>query len=155
VAFHEPAPAEAHGSIGSLTHLAPVVLGVPRVQAGSVVLLVDDDVNARNGYAELLEGRGFRVMVAGSADEALAISLERPPDAVVTDIALPGRDGFELATDLRCRPIAKSIPILAMTAYWAPDVHEHAERAGITAVLAKPCQPEHLVAELHRVLRKR
>jgi CheY-like chemotaxis protein len=41
-----------------------------------------------------------------------------------------------------------------MTAYWAADVHERAERAGITAVLAKPCQPEHLVAELQRVLRK-
>jgi CheY-like chemotaxis protein len=124
------------------------------VEPKPLVLLVDDDLNARAGYAELLESRGFHVIVAGSAGDALAQSLERMPDAVITDIALPDRDGFELAADLRCRPSARVVPILAMTAYWAADVHERAERAGITAVLAKPCQPEHLVAELQRVLRK-
>jgi AmiR/NasT family two-component response regulator len=41
-----------------------------------------------------------------------------------------------------------------MTAYWATDVHERADRAGITAILLKPCQPEHLIAELQRVLQR-
>jgi hypothetical protein len=40
-----------------------------------------------------------------------------------------------------------------MTAYWAADVHERADRAGMTSILMKPCQPDHLIAELHRVLR--
>jgi CheY-like chemotaxis protein len=41
-----------------------------------------------------------------------------------------------------------------MTAYWAADVHERADRAGMTAILMKPCQPDHLIAELHRVLQR-
>jgi CheY-like chemotaxis protein len=93
-------------------------------------------------------------MMAGTANEALVRCSEHTPDAVVTDIALPDGDGFELAADLRVQLAASNVPILAMTAYWATDVHERASRAGITAILAKPCQPEHLIAELRRVLRK-
>jgi CheY-like chemotaxis protein len=124
------------------------------VEAQPLVLLVDDDGNTRRGYGELLESRGFRVMMAGTATEAMARCREHTPDAVVTDIALPDGDGFELAADLRVQLAASKVPILAMTAYWATDVHERAARAGITAILAKPCQPEHLIAELRRVLRK-
>jgi two-component system, cell cycle response regulator DivK len=119
-----------------------------------LVLLVDDDGNTCAGYMELLGSRGFRVMVAGSVNEAIARCHERSPDVIVTDIALPDRNGFELATDLRMLPALRDTPILAMTAFWATDVHERAARAGITAILAKPCQPEHLVAELRRALRK-
>lgn len=124
------------------------------MQEEPLVLLVEDDPKARDGYAEFLESGGFSVVQAASAEDALARSLERTPDVVVTDIALPGRDGFALAADLRCRPITRGIPIVAMTAYWATDVHDRAERAGITAILAKPCQPEHLIAELQRVLQR-
>jgi len=119
-----------------------------------LVLLVDDDPNARAGFLELLENEGFRVMVAGSANEAIARCQEATPDVVVTDIALPDRDGFELAADLRVQPDLRDVPILAMTAYWATDVHQRAASAGITAILAKPCQPDHLVAELRRALRR-
>jgi two-component system, cell cycle response regulator DivK len=124
------------------------------VEAETLVLLVDDDGNARGGYAELLESRGFHVIAAGTASDAIARCRDRTPDVVVTDIALPDRDGFELAADLRLRPGFRDVPILAMTAFWATDVHDRAARAGITAILAKPCQPDHLVAELRRVLRK-
>ena len=120
-----------------------------------LVLLVDDDANTRYGYVELLESNGFRVIAAKTANEAVAWCGRRMPDAVVTDIALPGRDGFELAHDLRLLPAAGDMRILAMTAYWTTDVHDRAERAGISAVLAKPCQPDHLLAELRRVLRRR
>jgi DNA-binding response OmpR family regulator len=118
-----------------------------------LVLVVDDDRSAREGYAELLEGRGFRVAVAGSADEAKASCRQRQPDAVITDVALPDGNGFDLAADLRRECLPAHAPILGMTGYWATDVHERAARAGVTIVLAKPCQPEHLLAELRRVLR--
>ena len=124
------------------------------MEAEPLVLLVDDDRNAREGYAEVLESQGFRVMEAGDARDAIARCHERTPDVVVTDIALPHRDGFELAADLRVLPALREVPILAMTAYWATDVHERAIRAGITAILAKPCQPDHLIAELRRALRE-
>jgi CheY-like chemotaxis protein len=118
-----------------------------------LVLLVEDDPKTREGYAEFLEIGGFRVSQADSAEQALAQVFERPPDAVITDIALPGRDGFALATALRGQPSTHAIPIVAMTAYWAIDAHDRARRSGITAILSKPCQPDHLIAELKRALR--
>lgn len=120
-----------------------------------LVLLVEDDPQTREGYAEFLEGGGFRVSKAASAEEAFVQSQSDIPDAVVTDIALPGRDGFSLAADLRLQPCTRGVPVVAMTAYWALDVHERAERAGISTVLLKPCLPGHLIAELNRVLRHR
>ena len=117
-----------------------------------LVLLVEDDPTAREGYAEFLETGGFRVAQCDNAEDAYSQSLELVPDVVVTDIALPGRDGFTLAMDLRVQARTRGIPVVAMTAYWASDVHERADRAGMTAILMKPCQPDHLIAELHRVL---
>ena len=122
------------------------------MQQEPLVLLVEDDPTAREGYAEFLESGGFRVAQAGSAEDAFSQTLEISPDIVVTDIALPGRDGFSLAADLRVQARTRGIPIVAMTAYWAADVHERADRAGMKAILMKPCQPEHLIAELHRAL---
>jgi CheY-like chemotaxis protein len=119
-----------------------------------LVLLVEDDPVAREGYAEFLETGGFRVAQCGTAEEGYSRSVELVPDIVVTDIALPGRDGFTLAADLRVESRTRGIPVVAMTAYWASDVHERADRAGMTAILMKPCQPDHLIAELHRVLQR-
>jgi CheY-like chemotaxis protein len=124
------------------------------VQQDPLVLLVEDDAESRDGYAEFLERGGFRVAQAGSAEDALTQSRAMVPDVIVTDIALPGRDGFALATEIRCEAHTQDVPVVAMTAYWATDVHERADKAGITAILAKPCQPEHLIAELQRVLQR-
>jgi CheY-like chemotaxis protein len=119
-----------------------------------LVLLVEDDPLAREGYAEFLETGGFRVAQCESAEDAYSKTQEIVPDIVVTDIALPGRDGFTLAADLRVQARTRGIPVVAMTAYWASDVHERADKAGMTAILMKPCQPDHLIAELHRVLQR-
>ena len=124
------------------------------VKQAPLVLIVEDDPQSRDGYAEFLERGGFRVAQASNAEDALAQSLAMVPDVIITDIALPGRDGFALATEIRGEERTQRIPVVAMTAYWAPDVHERADKAGITAILAKPCQPEHLIAELNRVLHR-
>src|SRR5690606_13181631 len=124
------------------------------VQQAPLVLLVEDDPLSRDGYAEYLQRGGFRVAQAGSAEAALDEAAAAVPDVVVTDIALPGRDGSALASDLQAGQHTRGVPIVAMTAYWATDVHERAGKAGITSVLLKPCQPEHLIAELQRVLQR-
>ena len=124
------------------------------MQQEPLVMLVEDDAEARDGYAEFLERGGFRVAQAGTAEDALEQASAVVPDVIVTDIALPGRDGFSLATDLHNNNRTRGIPVVAMTAYWATDVHERADRAGITSILLKPCQPEHLIAELQRVLHR-
>ena len=67
------------------------------VQQEPLVLIVEDDPESRDGYAEFLERGGFRVAQAASAEDALEQSRAVVPDVIVTDIALPGRDGFALA----------------------------------------------------------
>ena len=124
------------------------------VQQEPLVLIVEDDPESRDGYAEFLERGGFRVAQAASAEDALEQSRAVVPDVIVTDIALPGRDGFALAAEIRGEERTQKVPVVAMTSYWATDVHERADKAGITAILAKPCQPEHLIAELNRVLQR-
>jgi two-component system, cell cycle response regulator DivK len=124
------------------------------VNKAPLVLLVEDDPLAREGYAEFLETGGFRVTQCGTAEDAYSRTMELVPDVVVTDIALPGRDGFSLAADLRVQVRTRAIPVVAMTAYWASDVRERADRAGMTTILMKPCQPDHLIAELRRVLER-
>ena len=118
-----------------------------------LVLIVEDDRQAREGYAEFLERGGFRVIEAPDAHAALHTSVERRPQVVITDVALPGMDGFTLATRLRVDVRTRGIPIIAMTGHWSTDVRHNAEQAGIRAVLLKPCLPDHLLAEVRRVLR--
>ena len=116
------------------------------------VLIVEDDTNALSGYMEFLSVAGFRPTGISDGAEALRIALRNPPDAVVTDIALPGMTGFNLAAALRSNDLTRHVPIIGLTAHWAPDVHATAVSVAMHTVLLKPCVPAHLVAELERLL---
>lgn len=116
------------------------------------VLIVEDDPNALSGYVEFLIAEGLEPTGAPNGTDALPIALGNPPAAVVTDITLPGMNGFELAAALRGDPRTRTIPIIGLTAHWSAEVHTRARDVAMQVVLAKPCIPAHLVAELNRVL---
>ena len=116
------------------------------------VLIVEDDVNALSGYLEFLAVAGFEPTGISDGAEALRVALKNPPDAIVTDIALPGMTGFNLAAALRSDERTRHVPIIGLTAHWAPDVHATAASVSMHTVLLKPCVPAHLVAELERLL---
>jgi two-component system cell cycle response regulator DivK len=110
-----------------------------------IVLLVEDDREGRRMYAEWLSQAGFRVLEAHNGFQALERAFEASPDVVVTDLNIPGIDGFELTRRLRNDPRTRSVPILAVTGYaaYAADPGR-AQRAGCDAVLPKPCSPDDL-----------
>lgn len=118
----------------------------------ALILIVEDDTNAREGLKDFLEYEGLLVRGAVSADEALTIAIETPPAAVVTDIQLPGTSGFDLAEMLRLRPETRDVLIIGLTGHWSPEISSRAARAGMVAILMKPCLPAHLLAELRRLL---
>lgn len=118
----------------------------------ALILIVEDDTNAREGLKDFLEYEGLLVRGAVSADEALAIAIETPPAAVVTDIQLPGTSGFDLAEMLRLRPETRDVLVIGLTGHWSPEISSRAARAGMVAILMKPCLPAHLLAELRRLL---
>lgn len=66
--------------------------------------------------------------------------VETVPDIVVTDIAMPGLDGFGLAAALRADRLTKHVPLIGMTAHWTAEIQSEAQRAGFSAMLLKPRQ---------------
>jgi CheY-like chemotaxis protein len=118
----------------------------------SRVLIVEDDPNALSGYLEFLAAAGFEPVGVASGVDALAIALRTPPAVVVTDITMPHMSGFELAAALRTDLRTRAIPIIGLTAHWNTDVHTRARDVTMEVILAKPCIPAHLVAELRRLL---
>jgi CheY-like chemotaxis protein len=116
------------------------------------VMVVEDDTNTLTGYLEFLSAAGFDPTGVSDGAEALRIAIEWPPAVVVTDITLPGMNGFALATALQANTRTRDVPVIGLTAHWGVEVRGMAAECSMRAVLAKPCVPAHLVAELHRVL---
>ena len=118
------------------------------------MLVVEDDANALSGYLEFLGAAGFDPTGVSNAAEALPMALRHPPAAVVTDISLPGMNGFDLAAALHCDMRTRHVPVIGLTAHWSPDIRTRAVDVAMQAILVKPCVPSHLVAELERVLER-
>ncbi len=118
-----------------------------------LVLLVEDDREGRLLFAEWLQQAGFRVEQAHNGLQALERALDLRPDAILTDLNIPGIDGYELTRRLKTDPRTEGIPILAVTGY-APFTRDpsRADRAGCDAILPKPCQPEVLEETLTRLI---
>jgi CheY-like chemotaxis protein len=116
------------------------------------VMVVEDDANTLTGYLEFLSAAGFEARGVSNGAEALRMAFEHPPAVVVTDITLPGMNGFALATALHHDTRTRDIPVIGLTAHWGIEVPGKAAESCMRAVLVKPCLPAHLVAELHRVL---
>jgi two-component system, cell cycle response regulator DivK len=118
-----------------------------------LVLIVEDDLSTRVMYRHLLADAGFRTEDAHNGHQALEKARDTRPDAVLTDLAVPGMDGFEFCRALKQLATARDIPILAVTGH-SEYLHEpdRFREAGITQVLVKPCPPELIVRELRRLL---
>ncbi len=106
---------------------------------GLTVLVVDDDPGPLELYREVLTLAGARVRVATSARAALLMAQEEKPDAVVSDIMMPGEDGYWLIRELRELPGSR-IPALAVTGDPVRHSKERVCEAGFDGHLAKPVQ---------------
>jgi two-component system cell cycle response regulator DivK len=114
-----------------------------------LVLLVEDDRDGRLLLAEWLEIAGFRVEQAHNGRQALERAFDLLPDAILTDLYIPGIDGYELTRRLKADPRTALIPVLAITGY-PPFTQDpaRAERAGCDVVLPKPCDPDEVAGTL-------
>ena len=119
------------------------------------VLVVDDDVDARDAVAAALEGCGATVTVAGSAAEALS-QLERgTPNVLVSDIAMPVEDGVTLISRIReLGTDPTQLPAIALTAYAGAADRARMLAAGYQAHLTKPIEARDLVAAVGRFARQ-
>jgi CheY-like chemotaxis protein len=130
--------------------IAPVTL------RGRRVLAVDDDASTQELVATMLLMYGVSVRTAGRASDALQILSEWRPDVLLTDIAMPGEDGYALIRRVRAMPSSiGEIPAVALTAFTDPKSVQDAFAAGFDAHLGKPLEPHVLADALTKVLRVR
>src|SRR5262245_9933801 len=85
----------------------------PTSPRGPLVLLVEDHADTRQMYAEFLRGT-FEILEAGTGPQALEIARARPPAVVVTDLSLPGMDGFELIARMRKDPAMRAVAVVCI-----------------------------------------
>jgi signal transduction histidine kinase/ActR/RegA family two-component response regulator len=121
---------------------------------GASIVVVDDDRDTRELLQSVLTTAGADVRAAGSADEAVALVRHVMPDAIVSDIGMPGRDGYSLVHELRSTPGLMPLVAVALSAYAAPRDREQSVVAGFQEHLAKPIDPVILVRTLHDRLAK-
>ena len=110
------------------------------------VLVVDADARSLEMLAVALLDSGFTVRTAASAAEALAEARKRPPSLVLTDIAMPGMDGFQLCAAFRGEPGLGDVPVVLLAGGHAdPRLRERGTTAGAADYLTKPVDLPRLV----------
>jgi len=115
---------------------------------GITVLAVDDEPDALGLVKRVLEGCGARVLTATSAAEALDLVVAQRPDMIVSDIGMPGEDGYSFIRKVRELPVAQGgrTPAAALTAFARAEDRTRALRAGYQTHVAKPVEPTELTA---------
>jgi signal transduction histidine kinase len=117
------------------------------------VLLVEDDADAREVTVAGLEKAGFELRAAATANEALSLLDRWVPDVIVSDIGMPGVDGYEFMRTLRSRPPEQGgrVAALALTAFARLEDAVRARASGYQGHLAKPVSPEDLAAAVAKL----
>lgn len=114
------------------------------------VVLVEDHTDTRQMYAEFL-GVTCDVLPVADGQEALDVMKRRTPDVLVTDLSLPGIDGYELVARVRRDATLQNIPVICLSGYGGHEHEQRALAAGCDRLLQKPLMPDALadiVAEM-------
>jgi len=116
--------------------------------SGVRALIVDDDSDTRELLAEVLRSRGVVVTAVSSVEEGLAALDREVPDILLSDIAMPDRDGFDLIRRVRERPADRGghVPAVAITAYARPEDTERSLASGYQMHVTKPVDMDELIA---------
>jgi len=130
----------------------PPALPLPDL-SGIRVLVLDDEPDAREAIAAVLEGCSAQVTAAATVREALAALDHGGVQVIVRDIAMPSEDGYRFIQEVRARPADRGgkIPVIALTAHAGPMERGRIISAGFDAYLAKPIEPQELAAEVARM----
>jgi PAS domain S-box-containing protein len=153
-------PVEPQGDTLSPTDAPDTEAGADSEDAAAVqgldVLVVEDDREASEMMTVVLSDRGARVRIAIDYDSALRAVQQAWPDVLVSDIGLPGRDGYELVRSVRALESERHAPhlqVIALTAFARPEDREKTLAAGFDLHLSKPIKPHQLLEAIARCAR--
>lgn len=114
------------------------------------LLVVDDEPNYLVVLSELLQEEGFEVLTAQSGDEGLKVARENDLDMVITDMRMPGMDGFQLLQELKI--YNKALPVIMVTAFGEVEKAVAAMQAGAYSYLTKPFNNEELIVNINKAV---
>ncbi|MEM9083096.1 MAG: sigma-54 dependent transcriptional regulator, partial [Planctomycetota bacterium] len=116
----------------------------------STVLVVDDKEMLRDSVAVTLQRAGFTILSAASAQQALEVIASRRPDAVITDLKMPGMTGIELID--HAKQIDQDLPIVLMTAFGTVETAVEAMKLGADDYITKPFEGDELIIAVKRAI---
>jgi signal transduction histidine kinase/CheY-like chemotaxis protein len=147
-------PARRHPSVASIAQMSHI----PRLESISV-LVVDDDAETREALRSLLSSVGAIVKTAESVDGAIAVLAESYPDILVSDLGMPGRNGYWLIKEIRSREKGRTrsdhLPAVALTAYGRVEDRVEVFASGFDSHVTKPVDPAELAAIIKRLVETR
>ncbi len=116
------------------------------------VLLVEDEPNIAEAIRFILTREGWDVVVERDGAAALGQVRALAPDLLILDLMLPGMSGLEILTSLRANPAFAGLKVLMLTAKGQPRDREAAERAGVSAFMAKPFSNDEIRAMVRQLM---
>ena len=147
-------PARRHPTVAPIAQIAQVT----RLESISV-LVVDDDAETRDALRSLLTSVGASVKTAETVEGAIAVLAESYPDVLVSDLGMPGRDGYWLIKEVRLREkdsaASEHLPAIALTAYGRVEDRVEVFASGFDSHVMKPVDPAELAAIIKRLVEAR
>lgn len=115
------------------------------------ILVVEDSLSELKLISYFLRDRGYNIIKATNAKEALEIVLEEKPNAIITDVIMPGMSGFELCRFLNRNPTNRKVPIIICSSKNQAIHHLWARKQGADAYITKPYTLEQLLNVIQSV----
>jgi len=141
---------ERHGTSGVAAQSTARITGYAGARRRA--LIADDEQTNRTLLIKLLGDLGFETEQVGNGAEALKVIGQRPPDILITDLAMPVMDGLAVTRALRRDPATRALPVLAVSASASDYTREEAMNAGCTEFLPKPIRSGELLERLRVLL---
>jgi DNA-binding response OmpR family regulator len=116
------------------------------------ILVADDEPNIVRSLEFLLKQAGFRVRAVSDGEAALAAVAQDPPDLVLLDVMMPGRDGYAVCQDIRANPAWRDMRIIMLTAKGRDMQREKGLSLGADEYVTKPFSTRELVERIRRML---